>query len=735
MAGSDLPGKALAQAIANAVKRGETDVAENMMLSLPGLVKVFSKTNRIKAAGMVRSVYYGGYLSRFSTQIKNTLGTSFSLGMSPVELKVGNLLGRLGRESGVPGVATGEAWQFIRAQQMAMYDSFRIGHIAKTWRDIAVGDVGDGAEAITRALDGGAFKAFQTGKSGHGMGKVEEGAASGFSSEALGYDPDSNLGRVLRTVDYGVTMGPRGLVASDEVFKNAFYAGIGRSLALRKATRELAAGTIKEADFAARQLELLADPTPAMLAAMRGGAAKGTFTEMSTGPVAEWLRKFRDQPLLGRLALPFMNTPHNITAWEIQRGPFGFLTPSFRNDIMSPDPAVVEMAWSRYLTSNLALSMGLTYFLENDVQIKLIGDTLDWQESEQNQRMNIQNMSVVLETAEGVLNIPFSGTDPIAYYLGAIANFIEILEADGDDGSDDDLGDLAIGVVGALTATFGNPQMISGLMDLLESLRKENRGDPERGPAAWFIKQSTSILTPGATTQFVQEFDNAYRETFSQFDRLKAKTPGLSDTLPFSYDARGRVRMKQTGVAAVLLGSNLPSYAPGDEQLPLDNWLKARDEFIIKPPKRSAVFRGSIRIAWKDHEAAYAEYVRIQGSGLLNPFDNPHVVQAIDNGWITPPANWEPEGKGLFLELDDLVEGKHHMSDFFFRELQDDEARMGYIRKVVSFYRRSALEIVLNSEDFTGLKHSFKTRAKTAFSEKPTINTQLRLGLSRKDIQ
>ena len=697
-----------------ASREGRVDAATNILGNLDSLKGL--RAAGFKTGEAIRTIYYFSMLSRISTAIRNTVGNVAHMAMRIVEMKAANLSGNM---LGHPEVKDGETLQYIYGALGGFSDGLRLPQLKKLWKDVALGNVDEFGPALKEAADGGAIKSFAENASGYGIGKIGKSAVGGFSSEVWGYDPTKNFGRAMRVLDAALSVPGRSLVATDELFKSGFYRAESRALAFNQAVREAEAGLLpgvgKNIPFADpvgdRAAYLAANPSEATKLAAQKHAQSGTFTQQlpKDGDIAGAIHGIRKIRVIGKLVIPFEQTPYNVN-WEVlRRTPLGAVMPSFLSDITSTNARLVDQAWSKFLVGNMTLLGIYDFFTDSDKEVRITGDTMEYDELQQAKRMNLDNMQIQWTTRPGgfetghFVTLPYRGFEPIAGPFGIVANLLALQANQEQNDREIDRWDLYLGLGGAVATQFASGSMVSPLIDFMSIAEH-----PQSRTAKWVEHSLETLVTPGATSQFVGLLDPIYRETFTAFDRVKSKTPGLSSSLPPSYDALGRINQRAPGIYGVA-GTAMPRVYSGEAPEPIDLWMTKNNENLTKPDKVDAQFREGVTIYWDDFPHAYAEYVRLAGDGLKYTGREQIIARRIKTHVIAgPPTGWDPAGLGFREEVNALIENRHpsRRMQNRFNEMGggEDGEQVAFIRQAQSFYRRAAREVLAADPRFADLR-------------------------------
>ena len=732
--GDDGAVRFVADAIDHAFNAGKLQSVADLVANVEstGALRKYVQGNTSKA---VASLWYFSLLGRAGTQFRNSVGTGLHLGLKLAETEFAWLVGKA---LGTNETKAGEALAGLHGVMEGFRDALRLPHILEALNTPSTAaDLGTiNKKAMKEALDGGVYKAFREMQSGqYSAGKLNaEHTVGGFSSELWGYDPGSNFGRLMRTVDAVMSLPMRGIVATDEFYKNAFHRMEARQIAYRKANALEAAGKIDRAGWHTAYEEALANPTEAAKAVAERAAREGTFTQplptRGVGKsIAGAMSKLRGLPVVGKAIMPFQNTPYNI-GWEtLRRSPFAIAgAGDMWKEIGSGDPKRIEMAWSRFLLANMTLLTLVDSLVEFEDQIRVVGDPADPEGQRQAFRrletrgrlgMDPRTLQISLDPRRGFegdfITIPYSGMEPFIIPLAFAAQFTELIQSDSFDEDDPDMALLWAGVAMGLADQAMSTQMMTGAAGFFAALDDVN--DPRKGMVRWMQDTATTLAAPGAISQFTAVQDEYYRTAFTTMDRYKARMPGLSETLPIRHDVWGRPMKRRVHGWGAMLGSSAWTIVTGESMEPVDHWLYARKELINAPSKTRATVRPNVEVMWKDHPAAFEEWKKITGQGITLPAEAyPAVAEAIQArvGGLRPPAGWQPVPGLSFLEnVNLLVQDKHPIMNGTWQQLSDgtNGERVELIRQAHTYYKNVAMEILLSKPEFADLREEVQVKA------------------------
>lgn len=737
------------EAVANASGKKNSAAVANMALNLDG----------IKLAGRavskeIKNLYYFSMLSRFTTHIRNAIGSPLFFALRMAEMKVANQLGHL--VSGEPAVYDGEVTAHVQGFMKGMAEAFRLPELVDSLEDGAAAAVSRDSKAaaaavdrFSNAMDGGVYRAFMQNKSSFGGSQIADAAQTGplfgtTPSHIWGYSTEANVGRALALLHAVTVRGPRAVVstpgralnAMDELFKTANQRAEIRGIAFRQAYNEVKAGMIPADQLTARVEHLAANPNTGMLFAGEEAARAGTFTARPTGPYGKWMEQTHNLPFLGPLIVPFSRAPSNIT-WEmLRRTPLGVLpqVDSFLSDVTSKDPRVRDLAWSRMLVGNMAILGAMDFFMDGD-RVQIVGDVAPKggpAESQQRRRNFLDPMTIRVSTnpdggfEDGkFVEIPIRGYDPVTFPLVIAGNLLQHMEQGAVSEKEFSTEEQVMAYTSALASVLTSQTSLRSVRDFFTAMGENRAGE-------FLMNQVPTIPTPGATEQFVPFYDDVYRETFSMMDTVRSQTPGLSNSLPAARDAWGFVKKRLPGWQG-MLQSMIPRGVNVETDIqPIDLWVMKRGFFIGEPSKEVATFRQGVKVPWHRYPEAYEEYKRLAGHGLVAPERmRDIVVQGEAGNILKPPAKWvSATDGGLVGELNLLAKGTHPKMQKIFDRLPDDDARMNFIRQAISFYQGAAREKLLQDERFADLaaEVQLKKRAEMEQQKDPMRRQRLSFG-------
>lgn len=349
---------------------------------------------------------------------------------------------------------------------------------------------------VQGAIDGwrAGTRAFKTGEAGDLVKQVE------VNRNAI----PGKLGEVVRVPS-------RALTAEDEFFKAMAY----RSEIAGQAVRTARVEGLKGEAFAARVAELEANPTQAMKDAAGNQARYLTF-QKDLGTFGQWVMGLAAANPAMRVVLPFVRTPSNIIKMAVERTPAGVAMREVRADLLGKngniarDQAAARMALGTSLmiaTGALAASGYITGGGPSDPELKAALMNTGW-----------QPYSVKL----GDTYYAYNRFAPLGMVLGLAADMQDVR----DHADEKELDKLGAMMVTSASKNLVSQSFLKGPTDLIKAI-----ADPDRYAQPWLNSQAGSLV-PSIVGQTTASVDPLMRETRSMLDAMKARVPGLSETLP-----------------------------------------------------------------------------------------------------------------------------------------------------------------------------------------------------------
>jgi len=518
------------------------------LLETPEQVSKFTRDARQRTfGGMILEYWINGLVSGPRTHVTNTIGNMLmSMQVAGPETAAAALIGAVRSATGRQGtrVRLGEVGAQLRAgaaslptATKAAIDALRTGRSvllpgeeakalpyespnaasvkpapideAATYADIAPDLFG----LLRGALDG----AVAIGK------LVSTGGEQGSPLVHLKFSP---LGQIPDIAVRGTTVLPVGtafrlptrfLAAGDSFFRAANYSMQKSAMAYRAAADAGLTGSA----FDAKVADVYMNPTPEIMEQARGTAAELTFMGHRSEFVKA-LSRLSNVPLLGmpifKFVAPFINTPSAIIEQTIlHRTPVGLFSPEIRADLMGKNGNIAQdTAMARMLVGSVyAIGFGA---LAARGLLSGSGPTDDSQRALWRQAGNQAHSARI-----GDLWYDMRALGPLGMLAGISADLYDVAHA----AEEGDIATVSNTLLHAFMQNILDASFMTGPSDLIQALEDPARyGDQYiRGFLSGFVPFS------GAMGQAARATDPYSRQARTSIDAVKAKVPGLSQTL------------------------------------------------------------------------------------------------------------------------------------------------------------------------------------------------------------
>jgi hypothetical protein len=481
-------GMTVARAIAEFRQPGQLSVFARQALK-PGFWDLFNE------------YFVNGMLWGPKTWAANFMGNTVTTLWSVPERKVAEWIG-----SG-QGVQAGEAWELMQGMFGSQLDAFRVGALALREDESQLARI-PGMEAL---------------------GKTELARRRAISSEAL--ELTGGAGRVVDLIGNVIRVPGNVLSSTDDYFKVINWRAQQRALALREARQEAMAHGLEGRDFAEfvdqRINDKMADPPMSITKEADRYALYQTF-QQELGRAGKLLSQLSNLPA-GKILLPIIRTPINISKWVGERTPLMLLNKRFWREISGSDKAVGDLALAKVTLGSMALGIGAFWYMSGhltgggptDPKVrKNLTDNLGWQ---------------AYSARIGDKLVGLSRMEPPGLILGLGADFAEAMLNAGEDGDVPDADEAANAAGVAIASAIKNRTMIKGLAETFGAI-----ADPQRMMAARLSSFLISMVPlSGLVRQSEQVIDPALREAQGVMERFRSQVPGLSSTLAARRDLNG----------------------------------------------------------------------------------------------------------------------------------------------------------------------------------------------------
>ncbi len=374
----------------------------------------------------------------------------------------------------------------------------------------------------------------------------------------------------------------RALSAEDEFFKAVGYRMELNALAMRDG---LAKG-LKGDALAQHIAAIKANPPDTLhLAAVK--AARYLTFQQELGHMGQMAQRAIASSPAARIIVPFVRTPTNIMKFALERSPAAPALKEVREALAKGGPER-DQALARI---TMGSTIGATIAsLAAEGKISGGGPT-DPGERSALYATGWQPYSVKL----GDSWYSYSRLEPLGMILGISADFGTTASKMGEVEASDAASMIAI----SISKNLLSKTWLSGLSDLVQAIQ-----DPEQF-AEGYLRSTAGTLIPTGVAQVAKVVDPVRRDAQSVGDQLKARTPGLSQTLPPKRDIFGEELKYGGGVGPDILSPVYTSQNRGN---------KAAEEMVKRHVSGALPSR---KIEGVDlNPAQYSEYVKAAGAGL-----------------------------------------------------------------------------------------------------------------------
>ncbi len=599
--------------------------------------KVFERTKGQAASDVFSELLYSSLLSNPVTHSANTLSNALTAVWQIPERAVAAGVSR------VPLLGSGEIHPREAVAQLygaiqGLNDGFRIvgsgiADIAAN-RPLRTNYVKGVNSVIDQGSDLAKFIKNESGKvayippaiSGKTFG-LEEGGAAAKTADFLG--------EFLR--------GPtKALQFEDDFFKAVNYRMELNARAYRQAASEGLTGK----DFSARVAEITNNPPDDLKLGAMKAAAYATFTDALTGKVGRSLQQVSNSHPIMRAIVPFVRTPLNVLGYGLERTPLAPLVPGWRADLMAGgarrDLAIAKTVLGTAVGATIAsltVSGNITGgMVRNPKQRALMRDT-GW-----------QPYSVKV----GDKYYSYGRIEPIASVIGLAADATEIMARMDDP---EDRKHIASIAAMAIAKNASDKTFVTGVSRFIAAL-----SDPERyGENYW--EQISGMVAPAGVAQFTRSTDPIIRETHGYLDGIKARIPGLSETLPPALNMWGE---EQTREGALGLDMVSPIYVSTEKSAEASRELLRLGLYLGKPNRTQTFQKVPIEL----DDAEYNQFVRLSGNEIKDPSTGLGFKDT-----VTALANGSHPNQAQYDRLSDGPEGGKAMMIRHYRQLFLDAAK------------------------------------------------------------
>ena len=497
-----------------------------------------------------------------------------------------------------------------------------------------------------------AGKALKTGVPSSGLTKIEGFSRKAISSEAL--DIHGGLGRGIDLLGEVTRLPGRALMTGDEFFKTLNYNMLLRAEALRAGKSQGLSG-----EGLSNFIEnFVKNPSDSAILKARDYTNYITF-QNDLGKFGQAIQSIAESNPFAKVILPFVRTPANIAKYTFERMPvINLMSGQLRKDIASGgikrDLALAKVSMGAILTGafvSLAKMGYITGTGPKDSKLKDEWKQAGWQENS----FNI-----------GGKFYSYRRFDPASQFIGAAADFVEFSE----DLPPDEVGKYALALSLGFMNNWTSKTYLQNVSTLLEAIT-----NPEDPAVNTVTKQFAGSTVPAIIAGITQAMDHSVREVYSEWDRIKSRVPGLSNSLERKYDLSGKPMIYEGTLGPRLLS---PIF---------------KKTYTDDPVWREIV----------NNEISIGQVPKIIGgarppSGKIAQESEWHGVELTpkEYSWLSRMAGNEMKvgGKGMWDTLTDLINSPEYKK----ASTGPHGIRADFIKKVVYDFRRLAI-MKLRKED------------------------------------
>ncbi|MDA8178290.1 MAG: hypothetical protein M0T69_01945 [Deltaproteobacteria bacterium] len=514
------------------------------IMEVPEPSTFLPKLQKITSRDMFIEAWYGALLSNPVTHMANFIGNTVALFSSIPERGLASLAHRITGKG--EGVAPGETFAALYGLVNGFQDALRF-----------------------------AAKAAKTGESSFNGEKMErrsrQPAITGANLGASG-----PIGAAVDLLGMAIRGPGRALLSSDEFFKAVNF----RMEVYAQAYREAYSEGLTGDDLKNRMAELVQNPPDIISETAAEWASYQTFTN-ALGPIGSAIVAFSNSHPAMKVILPFVATPTNILKFTFERlGPLSLALKSVREDIAAGgsrrDLAIARTSLGSMVMATAA-ALAAAGFITG-------GGPKDKDLLAAKKRKGWQPYSFKI----GDRYYSFARMEPYATLFGMTADIVEMVG----ERSDLEIDAMAKAMVLSFAKNMTSKTYLTGVSDALEAIT-----DPDKGGGR-FIHRFVGSWVPAGVAQLERVVDPTLRDTYGPTSRgepnalireaksmlreMRARTPGLSSTLPPRLNLWGDPILLGGGLGPDIIS---PVYKSIEKESPADDEI-LRNRVSISMPSR-----------------------------------------------------------------------------------------------------------------------------------------------------
>jgi hypothetical protein len=499
--------------------------------------------------------WINGLLAGLGTHMANIAGNTLTLTTAMIERQVAAGISQAPRLVGKEGgeITFAEANAQAMGVAMGAADGLRLA-----WNSLKTGEPSD----VLQKMEVEQHRA------------ISRGNLTGAPAIAVDY-----IGEAVRTPG-------RLLTASDEFFKATGYRMELNAHAMRTIQREGLAGEAA----AKRYQEIMTNPPENIKLAAIDFSRQSTFTNSLAetkiqgvgrlGKSAEDMR--RAGGFLGGAAqviIPFVRTPTSILSYTLERTPLALASRNIRADIAAGGPAR-DLALAKIATGSMIMAATVPFVTSGTItgsgpsnyKMRRIMEKTGW-----------RPYSIKI----GDTYYAYNRLDPIGSLLGIAADATYVMS----NSSEADADELAVAIAVGLVQNMASKTYLAGVFDFMEAVFSTS-SDLGIGPrmANWLQRTGSSLVPfSSAVASWERQISPEVSAAYDYIDKIKARTPYLSEDLPPRRDVFGDIIYSDSG-----LGPDFASIVRTSEfkEDPLIDEMVLQGA-AINMPRRNATINGA----------------------------------------------------------------------------------------------------------------------------------------------
>lgn len=507
-----------------------------------------------------------------------------------------------------------------------------------------------------------AGRAFRTGQTGFGQGKVELPRVRASSKEEL--DATGIFKPFAYAMDYYgrvVNTSFKALAAGDEYGKTVLYKSQLKALATREGIGKGLKGQ-ELIDYVAKTVNA---PSEILQKESKDYANYGTFTN-KLGKSGKAFQKVLSQNPSLKFIIPFYQTPVNIFKYTFERTPLALASETIRKEL--------KTGGTRQAAALAKIGMGSSLMMLG-VDMSINGNITGTGPRDKKLRKHLLNTGWRPNSIKiGKNYYSYAGLEPLSTLFSFSSTMAEILTNYEmyDIEAQDEIDKIMTASVIAITDASVNKTFLQGISNIMEAL-----SDPDRF-AKSYINRTLSSFVPSVSAGVERAVSPEKEMVESLADAFKSRIVGFSDDLAKRRNIYGEVikyRYPDESIldqsASAITSLFNPFYHSKEQDSPLDRFL-LREGLFVDMPSKTQFFDGT-KINLREYPEVYSRLVELRGKD----------VELLQYG-----------GVNMKQALTDLINEDSIRSISFFSEFKTQEDKQNMIKKIVDDYNNEAKKIL-----------------------------------------